>query len=101
MRITREEVLRVAELAHLELTEAEAERYREQLDAILAHVDELKNLDISEVEPMAQVLHEAGGPVNPSLREDVEIKADVADAVLQRAPEALKPYFRVPKVIDR
>lgn len=112
MKITREEVLYVAELAHLELTESEVEMYRSQLDEILTYIDKLKELDVTRVEPMAQVLFEvqedtAGlKPIptakeNPALREDVFEPCEVATAVLEGAPDANKPYFRVPKVIDR
>ena len=56
MTISREDVLRVAELAHLELTPEEIELYRGQLDEILAYIGKLEKLDVSNVEPMAQVL---------------------------------------------
>jgi aspartyl-tRNA(Asn)/glutamyl-tRNA(Gln) amidotransferase subunit C len=106
MKISREEVLRVAELAHLELSPGEIETYRGQLDEILTYVDKLKELDVANVGPMAQVLFTpADGDgvtsVHPELREDVLRRSDVADAVLSQAPEATKPFFRVPKVIER
>ena len=107
MKITREEVLRVAELAHLELSDEETEKYRGQLDEILTYVDKLKELDVAQVEPMAQVLFtspaiaEAAADPHPELREDVLRPCDVAQAILEQAPEAAKPFFRVPKVIDR
>jgi aspartyl-tRNA(Asn)/glutamyl-tRNA(Gln) amidotransferase subunit C len=100
MKISREEVLRVAELAHLELTEAEEETYRGQLDAILAYIEKLNELDTSAVEPMAQVLYSSEAE-NPALREDEVRPCDVADAILAQAPDAEKHYFRVPKVIER
>ena len=56
MKISREDVLRVAELAHLELSPEEIETYRGQLDEILTYIDKLKELDVANVEPMAQVL---------------------------------------------
>ncbi len=105
MKITREDVLRVAELAYLDLSEAEIKTFSRQLDSILAYMDKLNELDTSTVEPMAQVLppeaaakgHSAGTP----LREDTPSPCHVADEVLSRAPGANAPYFRVPKVIDR
>ncbi|MFZ0735924.1 MAG: Asp-tRNA(Asn)/Glu-tRNA(Gln) amidotransferase subunit GatC [Candidatus Acidiferrales bacterium] len=101
MKISPEEVLRVAELAHLELTDAEAETYRVQLDSILAYVEKLNRLDVSGVEPMAQVLYSTAEPGQSSLREDTPRPCDIGEAVLSQAPEAEKPYFRVPKVIER
>ncbi|MFZ0212700.1 MAG: Asp-tRNA(Asn)/Glu-tRNA(Gln) amidotransferase subunit GatC [Candidatus Acidiferrales bacterium] len=100
MKISREDVLYVAELAHLELSETEVETFRRQLDAILTYIDKLKQLDVSSVEPMAQVLHGAAKP-GAELREDTVRECNVADAILEQAPDAKKPYFRVPKVIER
>ena len=101
MKITREEVLRVAELAHLELTPAEIELYRGQLDEILDYIGKLEKLDVSNVEPMAQVLFAGAPGEQTELRDDVVLPCDVADAVLAQAPDAAKPFFRVPKVIER
>jgi aspartyl-tRNA(Asn)/glutamyl-tRNA(Gln) amidotransferase subunit C len=100
MRISREDVLHVAELAHLELSDAEVEKFREQLDGILSYIDKLKELDVSGVEPMAQILEAQAAP-DATLRQDVVRSCDVASAILKQAPDARAPYFRVPKVIDR
>ena len=56
MKISREEVERVAELAYLDLNGAELEMYRKQIDEILEYIGKLNELDTSNVEPMAQVL---------------------------------------------
>jgi len=106
MKISREDVLRVAELAHLELSAAEVDTFRSQLDEILTYVDKLKELDVTHVEPMAQVLFAPAGATgdpesDPALREDVLRPSRVADAVLSQAADSAKPFFRVPKVIER
>jgi len=105
MKISREDVVRVAELAHLGLTPEEIETYRAQLDGILTYIDKLNELDLTNVEPMAQVLYTPATPSakesHPELRDDTLRPCDVADAVLSRAPDAVKPFFRVPRVIDR
>ncbi len=100
MKISREEVLRVAELAHLELSPKEVETYRGQLEQILTYIAKLEELDVSGVEPMTQVL-EAAGESHAELREDALRPCDVAGDILAQAPEAQKPFFRVPKVIER
>jgi aspartyl-tRNA(Asn)/glutamyl-tRNA(Gln) amidotransferase subunit C len=100
MKITREEVLRVAELAHLELSEAEVSKYQQQLDSILEYIAKLNAVDTSKVEPMAQVLAETD-IVNSAMREDVVIPCDVAKDILEQAPDADGRYFKVPKVIER
>jgi len=104
MKITREDVTRVAELAHLELTPAEVDTYQSQLDQILGYVDKLKEVDVADVEPMSQVLFPAGDSAansHPELREDVVRPCDYAEAVLVQAADSAKPFFRVPRVIER
>lgn len=101
MKISREDVLRVAELAHLELSAEEVETFRGQLDSILTYIEKLNELDTANVEPMAQVLSAEASAGNPALREDKEIVCNVAKDVLAGAPDPSPPYFRVPKVVDR
>jgi aspartyl-tRNA(Asn)/glutamyl-tRNA(Gln) amidotransferase subunit C len=108
MKISREDVLRVAQLAHLELPPEEVETYRGQLDEILAYIGKLQELDVSKVEPMTQMLPRtadgatiADAKAEPELRDDSVVPCNVADAVLSEAPDAAKPFFRVPKVIER
>ncbi|HEV2420623.1 MAG TPA: Asp-tRNA(Asn)/Glu-tRNA(Gln) amidotransferase subunit GatC [Candidatus Acidoferrales bacterium] len=100
MKISREDVLRVAELAHLELRDQEIDKLRVQLDGILTYIDKLKELDVSGIEPMAQALG-ANARSDGTLRDDVVRDCDIAEDVLKQAPQAKAPYFRVPKVIER
>jgi aspartyl-tRNA(Asn)/glutamyl-tRNA(Gln) amidotransferase subunit C len=100
MKITREDVLRVAELAYLELSETELETYRKQVDEILEYIDKLNELDTTHVEPMAQVLTE-DQTADATLREDLEVPCHGAAELLKQAPDPEPPYFRVPKVIER
>ena len=107
MKVTREDVLRVAELANLELTEAEIVQYGGQLEAILSYCEKLNELPTQNVEPMAQVLVAAISDQSSvvsqeqHLREDVVVKSNVTEDVLRGAPDLAPPYFRVPKVIER
>jgi aspartyl-tRNA(Asn)/glutamyl-tRNA(Gln) amidotransferase subunit C len=105
MKISREDVLRVAELAHLGLSPEEIETYRNQLDGILSYIDKLKELDITNVEPMAQVIYSPAtsdaSASHPELREDIVQPCNAAEPILASAPDAAKPFFRVPRVIDR
>lgn len=100
MKISREDVERVAELAYLDLSEAELEMYRAQLDEILEYIGKLNELDTTSVEPMAQVLAD-GKAGDATLREDVVVACGVAEEILKQAPDPEPPYFRVPKVIER
>ena len=99
MKISREDVLKVATLANLELTDAEVEKYRGQLDDILNYIDKLNELDTSNVEPMTQVF--AASPEDSALREDVVVRSDVITEVLAGAPDPAPMYFRVPRVIEK
>jgi aspartyl-tRNA(Asn)/glutamyl-tRNA(Gln) amidotransferase subunit C len=100
MKISREDVLRVAELAYLDLSEAELETYRAQIDEILEYIGKLNELDTANVEPMAQVLTDDQA-ADVTLREDIVVPCTVATDVLKHAPDAEPPYFLVPKVIER
>jgi aspartyl-tRNA(Asn)/glutamyl-tRNA(Gln) amidotransferase subunit C len=100
VKISREDVLRVAELAYLDLSEAEIETYRKQLDDILEYAGKLNELDTHTVEPMAQVLTDDQN-ADATLREDLVVPCAVAEEVLAQAPDPEPPYFRVPKVIER
>jgi aspartyl-tRNA(Asn)/glutamyl-tRNA(Gln) amidotransferase subunit C len=100
LKISREDVLRVAELAYLDLTEAELETYRAQIDEILEYIGKLNELDTANVEPMAQVLAD-DQTADATLREDIVMPCAVAWDILQQAPDPEPPYFRVAKVIER
>ena len=79
MKITEQEVRRVADLANLALRDDEVARMALDLSGILTHIDKLNELDTSNVEPMAQVLLEAVG----------------------NAPVTSGGYYKVPRVIER
>jgi aspartyl-tRNA(Asn)/glutamyl-tRNA(Gln) amidotransferase subunit C len=101
MKISREDVLKVAELANLELSPDEVSTMQSQLDAILEYIGKLNELDTTSVEPMAQVLSVASIADGSELREDVVAPCDITKEALAAAPDPAPPYFRVPKVIDR
>ena len=102
--VSLEDVRRMAELAQLELTSEEETRMQRDLSAILGYVQQLNELDTSEVEPLAQIselLHGAETEENASLRED-EVRASLDHKqVMASAPVADESYFKVPKVIER
>ena len=100
MKISREDVVRVSELAYLDLSDAELETYRAQIDEILEYIGKLNELDTANVEPMAQVLAD-DQTADATLREDLVVLCQGADEVLRQAPDPEPPFFRVPKVIER
>jgi aspartyl-tRNA(Asn)/glutamyl-tRNA(Gln) amidotransferase subunit C len=99
MRIGEEEVRRVADLANLALTEDEIARMAQDLSGVLSHMDKLSELDTSDVEPMAQVLYDAGETA--TLREDHERPCLSNQEALANAAVSGAGYFKVPKVIER
>jgi aspartyl-tRNA(Asn)/glutamyl-tRNA(Gln) amidotransferase subunit C len=100
LKISREDVLRVADLAYLDLSGSELETYRKQIDEILEYIGKLNELDTANVEPMAQVLSD-DQTADATLRDDIVVPCDVAPEILKQAPDPEPPYFRVPKVIER
>lgn len=102
--VTIDVVRRVAELASLQLQDAEAERMQKDLNAILGYIDQLNELDTAGVPPMAQISEVLGGQVEASaqaLRDDAIKPSIDRAAVLREAPEADHRFFKVPKVIER
>ena len=99
MKITEKDVRYIAALANLELTDAEAAQYTSDLDAILAYVEKLNELDTASVEPMAQVLYEASDDV--AMRDDRDRPGLGQEVALMNAPDAGASHFKVPKVIER
>lgn len=99
MKLTLDEVRKVADLANLALSDAEIERMARDLDGILTHIDKLNELDTTNVEPMAQVLYEA--EETATLRDDRE-RPPLSNAdALANAAISGAGYFKVPKVIER
>ena len=99
MALSEKDVLYVADLAHLELTEEEVKKFGPQLDAVLEYVQKLNQLDTTGVEPMAQVTHAA--VENSALRDDLSKPTFTQEEALQNAPETGGGSFKVPQVIDR
>jgi aspartyl-tRNA(Asn)/glutamyl-tRNA(Gln) amidotransferase subunit C len=91
MAISRDEVLHVAGLARLDLSEDEIERFREQLNAILEAVGKVAELDLSDVEPTAHPLD----LVN-AWAEDEPRPSPSVDEALANAPDREGDFFRVP-----
>jgi aspartyl-tRNA(Asn)/glutamyl-tRNA(Gln) amidotransferase subunit C len=95
MKLTRDEVLHIAELARLGLSEGEVERYREQLSDILSYAERLQQIDLSGISPSARVQN-----LQNVLREDVVIPSFPRDAILANAPQAAEGCFKVPAVLE-
>jgi aspartyl-tRNA(Asn)/glutamyl-tRNA(Gln) amidotransferase subunit C len=89
--IDRDQVLHVAKLARLELTEEEVEKMASELSGILEHVEHINELDLEEVEPTSHVV-----AVENVLRPDEPRPSWSREEVLERAPDPAGGSFRVP-----
>jgi aspartyl-tRNA(Asn)/glutamyl-tRNA(Gln) amidotransferase subunit C len=89
--IDREQVLHVAKLARLKLTDDEVERMTGELSKILEHVERMEALDLEGVEPTSHVV-----TLENVLREDVPRESLSRERALEQAPDATDEGFRVP-----
>lgn len=93
--ISREELLKLAALARLQLDESEIERFQKDIAEMLEYVKTLDEVDTSGIEPQLQAL--IAGNV---LREDIAQPSLPVEEALKNAPERVDNYFKVPKVVD-
>jgi aspartyl-tRNA(Asn)/glutamyl-tRNA(Gln) amidotransferase subunit C len=99
LNLSEEEVRYVAELANLRLSGEEVQRMSHDLGHILTHIEQLNELDTSEIEPMAQVLFDADETA--TLREDIPYTPLSNADALANAAISGAGYFKVPRVIER
>ncbi|MBI3232317.1 MAG: Asp-tRNA(Asn)/Glu-tRNA(Gln) amidotransferase subunit GatC [Candidatus Doudnabacteria bacterium] len=92
--LSKEEVIKIAQLARIELSEKEVEKFQKDLSLVLEYVDELKKVDVTGLEEVSQVT----GLVNVQ-REDVAIEAGNHDAIFSQAPEMKDGYFKVKAIL--
>lgn len=95
MALDRDEVLNIAKLSRIELTEGEIEMFAGQLGAILEYIEQLKGVDTTSVEPMLFAASEGN-----VFREDILRESIPVDQALLNAPSSDQNMFEVPQVID-
>jgi len=98
MPITKDDVLKIAELARLELTETETASLTTKLDSILTYIDKLDELDTTDVKPMSHSIA-ASDDMEDALRDDVVQPSLGQQVAVENAPDKEAGYFKVPKVI--
>ncbi len=94
MKLSRDDVAKIATLARLNFNDAELDRLATQLSSIFDYVEQLDQLDTDAIEPTTYTLTEA-----TPFRTDEAIVSKVRDPILEQAPDREGPLFRVPKVI--
>ena len=83
MSLSREEILKISELAHIRLADDEIEKFRDQMSSVLDYVGQLSDVDVQGIEPAAHI-----SGVSNVLREDVVMPTDpeTRRALLDEAP---------------
>ncbi len=95
MSVDTATVKKVASLARIAISDADAERLAPELNNILGWIEQLGEVDTSSVEPMTAVI-----PNKLRLRDDVVTDGGIRDDVLANAPQGEHGFFTVPKVIE-
>lgn len=95
MSVDAATVRRIAHLARIAVTEAEVPHLQGELNAMLAFVEQLSEVNVDGVEPMTSVT-----PMEMKKRHDVVDDGDIADAVVANAPDTVNHFFLVPKVVE-
>ena len=95
MSVDTATVKRVARLARIAVTDEDAERMTGELNAILGFVEQLREVDVTGVEPMTSVI-----PMEMKKRADVVTDGSKADDVVANAPQTAENFFLVPKVVE-
>ncbi|MGH9945207.1 MAG: Asp-tRNA(Asn)/Glu-tRNA(Gln) amidotransferase subunit GatC [Pyrinomonadaceae bacterium] len=98
MPITESDILKLAALAHLEITDEELHALTPQVASIVAYVEQLNELDTSRVEPALGGLTPEGEST-PAAREDSPRPSLGQKLALDQAPDPASGHFRVPKVL--
>ena len=88
-------VRRIARLARLHLDEADVARFQQELNGIIGWVEQLNEVDVTEVQPLTGAAQMA-----LKMREDVVTDGNIPDKVLANAPERAGNFFTVPKVVE-
>jgi aspartyl-tRNA(Asn)/glutamyl-tRNA(Gln) amidotransferase subunit C len=95
MSVDADTVRRIAHLARIAVTDAEVPHLQGELNAMLAFVEQLSEVNVDGVEPMTSVM-----PMEMKKRPDVVNDGEIADAVGANAPETQGHFFLVPKVVE-
>jgi aspartyl-tRNA(Asn)/glutamyl-tRNA(Gln) amidotransferase subunit C len=88
-------VRRIAHLARIAVADDEVEHLEGELNAILAFIEQLSEVNVDGVEPMTSVT-----PMQMKTREDVVTDGEIPDAIVQNAPLREDHFFVVPKVVE-
>jgi aspartyl-tRNA(Asn)/glutamyl-tRNA(Gln) amidotransferase subunit C len=95
MSVDAAQVRRIAHLARIAVADEDVEHLAGELNAILAFVEQLSEVNVEGVEPMTSVT-----PMAMTMREDVVTDGEIADEIVRNAPATEDHFFLVPKVVE-
>ena len=95
MSVDAKTVQRIAHLARIAVADDEVERLKGELNAILAFIEQLSEVDVEGVEPMTSVT-----PMVMKKREDTVTEGEIPDLIVKNAPAREDHFFIVPKVVE-
>jgi aspartyl-tRNA(Asn)/glutamyl-tRNA(Gln) amidotransferase subunit C len=95
MSVDADTVRRIAHLARIAVSDAEVPHLQGELNAMLAFVEQLSEVNVDGVEPMTSVM-----PMEMKKRSDVVNDGEIADKVVRNAPATEDHFFLVPKVVE-
>jgi len=95
MSVDADTVRRIAQLARIEVAEQEVEHLAAELNAMLAFVEQLSEVNVEGVQPMTSVI-----PMEMKKRPDVVTDGGIADDILRNAPARQDDFFLVPRVVE-
>lgn len=95
MSVDAAAVRRIAHLARIAVAESEVPHLQGELNAMLAFVEQLREVNVDGVEPMTSVM-----PMEMKKRPDIVNDGEIADEVVANAPETQDHFFLVPKVVE-
>lgn len=95
MSVDAATVRRIAQLARIAVTDAEVPHLQGELNAMLAFVEQLREVNVDGVEPMTSVM-----PMEMKKRHDVVNDGEIVDKVTANAPDEQDHFFLVPKVVE-
>lgn len=94
MSITKDNVLHVAGLARLDLSQEEVARFEVELNDVLEFMEKLNELDTKGVEPTTHVLD-----ISNVFRQDIVVASSDVEEILANAPDREDDYFKVPSIL--
>jgi len=95
-KLTKQDVLKLAKLSHLQLTDEEVTQFTEEITAILQYVEQLQNVDLTNYQPTSQVT----GLVNVTSPDEVKSYGADPKALMQNAPATEDGHFRVKRMVQ-